>query len=146
MRRALSYAYGLLILAAVLTPAFRALDRDSYPLSTFPMFTADRSLVCIDRALGIDRSGRSVALPPRVYGSDEVVQAQVTLRRAMRAGDFERVTFCRRIAGRVATYPGLAGALRVEVVSECYDPIAYFVDGPEPQARRPLTACEVPNG
>ncbi|MFQ5417037.1 MAG: hypothetical protein ACE5FL_08345 [Myxococcota bacterium] len=146
MRRLLSYAVGLLLLAAVLAPAFRDPHRDSYPLSTFPMFTADRGRVCIDRALGVDAAGRRVSLPPPLLGTGEIVQAQVTLRRAMRGNRAARKGFCRRVAGRVAAQRALDGVLRVEVVSECYDPVAYYVDGPQPQARRKRTGCDVPNG
>lgn len=143
MGRLFSYAFGALVLGAVLSPALRTFTDDSYPLSTYPMFARERSSVCLTRVLAVDAREQSRAVPPVLIASGEITQAQTAVRVAMREDPHRRREFCAQIASRVAGNASFSEATRLEIVSECYRPVAYFLEGPEPQSRRLRTDCEV---
>jgi hypothetical protein len=138
---------GAALLGLTLSPLLRPASYDSFPFSSYPMFAHGRKDALTDahRALAVWPDGARVTLPPRALGTDEVLQADTTLRYAIRRGKKHLDRLCRQIAGRVAADPELAGATHVEIVSERYDAIAYFagatdpVDPPKRRAR-----CKVP--
>jgi hypothetical protein len=51
---------------------------------------------------------------------------------------------CRTIAERVAASPEARELRSVEIVRRRYDPIAYFVSGPEPLEQERLDSCKLP--
>jgi len=146
MRRLFSYAFGAALMGLTLAPAFRTFTADSYPFSTYPMFARDRGEVCLSHVVGLDGSGRSLSLPPRIIVNEEITQAQEIVRAAVRRGRRARRELCAGVAARVAASdePGLAAVESVEIVTSCYDPVAYFVEGPAPRSSRRRASCETP--
>lgn len=137
-------AVTLLVALGVVAPALGVTERDSFPLSTYPMFSRKRERVRVDQALGVKRTGQAVALPPWIVArTDEVMLANATIRRAVRSGRRPLKRFCRRIAKRVAADESLAGVVRIEIASVSYDPIRYFTDGPAPLQKRTRQRCRV---
>lgn len=144
MQRLYSYAFAAGLLGLTLAPAFRSFTDDSYPFSTYPMFARDRREACLSHVVGVDASGRSRSLPPRVIVNEEITQAQAIVQAAVGRGRRARRELCARVAARVAASdePEFAGVERVEIVTACYDPVAYFVAGAEPLSSKRRAACE----
>ncbi|MDC0666604.1 hypothetical protein [Nannocystis radixulma] len=119
---------GLLLLGMSLSPMLRPLGYDSFPFSSFPMFAHGRkdAVTNVHRAVAVLPDGTPVALPPRALGSDEVLQADVILRHAIRGGKKASAKLCRSVARRVADDPVLSTAVAVELVTERHDAIAWF--------------------
>src|SRR5690606_8394838 len=86
MSRPRAYFFGLTIIAAVAYPVTFAPGEDSFPLSSYPMFSyrRERPTIYFARAIGADGEERRV--PPELVGSSEVMQAAVTVRRAIQGG------------------------------------------------------------
>lgn len=146
--RAFAWFVGLLLLGLSLSPMARPTGYDSFPFSSFPMFAHGRkdAVTTVHRALAELPDGTRVPLPPRALGSDEVLQADTTLRHAIRRGKKASERLCRAIARRVADDPSLAaGALAVELVSARHDAIAYFAGDTDPLAPPKRRArCKIP--
>ncbi|MET0907927.1 MAG: hypothetical protein ABWZ99_00545 [Ilumatobacteraceae bacterium] len=101
------------------------LDRDSFPLSTYPMYSRARpEEVTIPSAIGFDEAGDEHRLTLGVIGaSDDPLIVAGELRTAIAAGRAQ--TRCAAIAERAAR--GLAdelGLVRIEVVMERHDVVA----------------------
>lgn len=137
-RRLVAYGTAIVAVVAVALPGFT--DRDSFPLSNYPMFSNDRGRVAsFDTAVGVRPDGATVRLSPRLIGGGyEVIHAAQTVSKAIRAGD--AAGLCAEIAVR-ATGDGYA---TIEVVTERYDTVAWFEGNETPTDRRVHAACEVP--
>lgn len=122
-------------LAALAYPAVAPAELDSLPLSNYPMFAHERSRVTtFSVAVLIDDRGVEHRLDLRtVGGTDQPVQAAMTVRQAIRAGEADRL--CAEIAERV----GRAGS--VQVASVQYDAPAWFAGDEEPIARTVHAEC-----
>ena len=128
------------VVLVVVAPALRTDAPDGFPLSTYPMFAADRGrAVALATVVGIDRNGTAVRLDPgTIADTDEVMLASATVGRAVGAGSDARL--CAEIADRLE-----GGAVdTVEVRSETYDSVDYFAGDTEPLAIEVHTRCEVP--
>lgn len=136
-RRQVIAMAAVALVAALVWPA--TADRDSFPLSNYPMFAAARPAETTFRtAVGVDASGDVVRLSPRqIGGTDQVIQAAATIRRAIENGTADEV--CAEIARR---HDG--AAVTVEIVTERYDTIAWFDGDTEPIERRVHARCRVP--
>jgi hypothetical protein len=123
---------------AVLSPALH--ERDSYPLSTYPMFSAPRDRVeTVATAVGYEASGRRLRLSPSlIAGGIEVIHAAVTVQTSIRAGD--TAALCAEIAARARSRSEI---VRIEVVSETVDVVAYFSGEREPLAVQVHASCAV---
>lgn len=143
--RALAYGLSLLVLGAMLSPLLRHPDDDSFPLSTYPMFShaRPRELTMV-HALGIDAAGERAPLPPMISaGNREVLQSMATLQQAVRAG--RAAAQCDEIAARVLADGSLAHVVSVEIATDTFDAVAYFEEGrTAPIARSAHARCEVP--
>ena len=132
-------AVSTVLVAAVLSPLWRSPERDSFPLSTYPMFA--RPLVGeadLDVAVGLDAGGGRRALSPEaIAGTDEVVQAGAVVDRAIAAGREDEL--CRQVAQRV-TDPAVVAVVvltdRIEVLGAA--------EGEPPVATTVHARCEVP--
>lgn len=145
MSRVVAYGWGLGLVLLTVSPALRdARAGDSYPLSTYPMFAAARERPLVYFAEGVTASGNEVRLEPALLGSDEVMQAAATVRRAVQAGGQRPRELCRQIAARIAKR-GEPEVKRVRLVDARFDPVAYFVDGPEPSEKNVHAQCKVPS-
>jgi hypothetical protein len=143
MRRFHSYAFGALLLALTLSPAFRSFTDDSYPFSTYPMFARDRSTVCVSHVQGLDAAGASRSLPPPIIVNEEITQAQQLVQAAVRRGERALLELCEVVAGRVAANEEFSAVARVEIVTSCYEPVTYFIAGPKPLSSERHAGCEV---
>lgn len=114
-------AVGLLVAA----PAFLPDVEDDFPISTYPMFTAERGeVVDLDTAVLVDGDGRRRRLSPEVVGgTDEIVAASVAVSRAIAEGPAALDRLCREIADRVDE-PG-----EVQIVTERHDAVDLLREG-----------------
>jgi hypothetical protein len=125
-----------------------ALDRDSFPLSTFPMFAADIDRTqSVDTAVAVDAGGGVIRLTPAQIGGTTVVnQAASVVTTAIVGG--RAADLCTAIAGRLGdqagtgTGPG-AGPVAVEVVTERYDAVRWFDGDRTPVERVVHARCPV---
>ena len=140
MRRFVPYAVATLAVCAVLVPVLRPGAGDSYPLSSYPMFTADRdSEETVAVAVGITSDGDPVRLSPElIAGTDEVIHAAATVSRGV-ARDTTPL-LCDEVADRVGDDRDLVA---IEVRSETYDTVRWF-DRREPLRFEMHATCPVP--
>jgi hypothetical protein len=121
--------------AALLSPLVRQRDWDSFPISSFPMFSRSdlgtRVRIGHVVLVGVDGSRRPA--PPSVIGSPEPMVAIKIVENAL-ARD-EAHGLCVRIAGRAP--PGVA---TIEVVTSEFDTSRYFTD-PTPLERTVRSSC-----
>ena len=145
--RAFGYLVGFGLVVCALVPSVLGLG-DSFPFSTYPMFSTRRDRPTVHVAVGLDARGGEMRLGPQiVVGSLEVMQAAQTVRNAVRAGKRARKELCEAIALRVAAEGSLREIERIELRSLRFDPLTYFEhDPPVPLERRVRARCPVPRG
>lgn len=148
-RRWYAYLLTAAVTLALLFPlTLDPFKGDSFPLSTFPMFSVKRENPKVWTLVAIDGNGESRPLPPSVLGTEEVMQAAMTIRRAAQHKKRAR-KLCRETAAKIADDPEWADATHVELLTLRYDPIAYFVepDGPDhPVSRNRRARCRIRRG
>lgn len=132
-----------LVVVAIVGPVLRSPPKDSFPLSTFPMFsTLIDPLVDVDYVVGVDAAGNDVTLDPEtIAGTDEVIIAGSVVTQAVRAGDGAVATLCLAAAERLAGRDGAVVAL--EVRTDRVDAIAWFDGNPTPLLTRVHGRCDV---
>ena len=140
LARSFDWRHRLLVvlcLAAVVSPA--VVDRDGFPLSTYPMYADRGSRVDIlATAVGVDAAGVAHRLSLEIVAStDDPLIAESALDDAIRTGRAEVV--CEQIASRA---PG--GLRRIEVVEERYDLVARARHKASLLGRRLHASCAVP--
>ncbi len=121
------------------------LDRDSFPLSTYPMYSRARGdAVTFATAQAIDENGRATTLTLEVVGnSDDPLIVAGELRRAI--SDGRAAQRCEQIADRAARWSDRpAGDLMIEVVSERHDVVAQVEGAASLLDRTVHASCEVP--
>ena len=141
-RRPLAYGAIAAVLVVVgIVPL--VLDRDSFPLSTYPMFSTRRSTAeTVDTAVAVDADGTLRRLgPQRIAGTDEIILATATVSGAINAGTVDQL--CTEIAGRVAG-DGPDSAVGVEVVTERFDAVRWYRGDHTPIDRVVHATCPVP--
>jgi hypothetical protein len=111
---------------------------DGFPLSTYPMFTHDPgrvvehpTVVAVSPRSDVDRLS-----PETIAGTDQVIQAGVSVRQALDSGPSATRALCADVAGRVDA------PATVAVVVERHDSVAWSAGDREPIERRILAACE----
>jgi len=127
------------------------LERDSFPLSDFPMFSSRRTTIeSVDTAVAVSTDGiRQQRLTPSlISGSDEPVTAAVTVSRAV--GGNTTDALCRDIAARVAKARpswladlAAGGTSEIEVVTETHDALRYFDGDRTPLQRKVHASCPI---
>jgi hypothetical protein len=147
MERLRAYAISAILLAAMIEPAFRSdPDRDSYPFSTYPMFTHRRGRTnSVSAAIAVHADGSEARVPPSYVANAETMQAFYTLARAVNHGGAEARALCESIAEhlRAETSGALAHAVRVELITESVDAIDYLGGRQKPFDRRVHARCSV---
>lgn len=127
MRRPARIAVTLAVVGAMFVPVLS--DRDSLPLSTYPMYSSARSgestLVTAQLVVGDERRPLSMAI---IGNSDDPLIVTGELRASIRNGDADRR--CREIARRVGDEHTMPAGARVEIVSERHDTVAFVADRP----------------
>jgi hypothetical protein len=144
-----SYAWLVsgVLLALVLSPLLGPADADSFPWSSYPMFAHGRAdaISQVNHLVAFDAEGARRPVPPQLVANDEVLQADATLRRAIRGGRKTRVALCRKVAARVADEPDWADIVRLELLTEKFDALRYFSGDTAPLEPPLLRArCTVP--
>jgi hypothetical protein len=145
-------AWGTLVAAVVVLGVVPfVLERDSFPLSDFPMFSSRRTTTeSVDTAVAVsdDGSRQHRLTPSLISGSDEPVTAAVTVSRAIEDNRVDAL--CRDIAARVARadpswLADLAGSGMgtIEVVTETHDALRYFDGDRTPLQRNVRAACPI---
>lgn len=142
-RRAVPVAVAALVLA----PAFGDPGSDSYPLSSYPMFSTDRpARADLATVVGVNAAGEAVRLSPElIAGADEPILAAATVSGSIRTGQSDRL--CAEVADRVRA-AGLDVA-EVSVRTEHVDVVAHVAEGTDPlavtiHARCPVTPPATP--
>ena len=143
MSRWLAYGVGLTAVVVVALPGFGDPSRDSYPLSTYPMFARARDKPQLYFVEGLDAAGTPLRLEPELVANQEVMQAAATVRRAVRSGPEATDRLCKRVAERVAASAAHTPIVRVRIVGARFDPLRYFLHGPEPEERSEHARCRV---
>ncbi|MGD8606815.1 MAG: hypothetical protein PVH21_05940 [Myxococcales bacterium] len=139
---------SLVLTCLVLWPAFLDPSEDSFPLSTYPMFSrakTDPSLV-LTQALAVMPDGARKPLPPKLStGNEEVIQSMKIIVDNTYGGGERAEQFCRDIASRVAATASSpwSEAAAIELARSHFDTVAYFEESPRPRHRRTLYRCPI---
>lgn len=142
--RAPALLFSLLVVGATLWPALGDPSKDSFPLSTYPMFSTVPKSAWLDVIVGFDAAGAEHRIPPELVANYEVMQAAQTIRLAVRQG--RAGPLCREVAVRVGADPRFDHVVRLEVQRRKFDPLTYFTSPPEQRllGLRRKAKCEVP--
>ena len=136
----------VVVVVAMLAPVAR--DHDSFPLSTYPMYSQARSdRVALPTAVGVDADGGISRLSLGLIGdSDDPLVVAGELREAIaRAAVDERCDeIARRVDAEGATSPTGGRIVTVEIVVEHHDVVDQAVDDPPPLRREVVARCKVP--
>ena len=140
MRRAWAYVVSVAALALVFSPVLRPDQRDSYPLSTYPMFSYDRGREsALPTAVGVTVEGQARRLTPElISGGYEPVRAFATVGASIAKGD--TADLCREIAERTVKSRA-TNVIAIEVVTEVHDVVAWFEGDKEPSQRIVHARC-----
>jgi hypothetical protein len=119
-------------------------QRDSFPLSNYPMFSTAQPRPWISVVVARDAEGNQRPIPPPLVANAEVMQAVQTIANAVKRGQAK--SLCERVAARIADEPDWQDAVEVQVQSRQFDPLAYFTqpEGREPLRVRRRARCRVP--
>lgn len=131
--RVYAWVVSAAVLAAVLWPLTWGATRDSFPLSSYPMFARNRRSAVLSAvyAVATDADGERRYVPPDLVANREVLQARAVLDRAARGGKKGAMTLCREVASRIAAQSGgpFSGAAWVSIIRGRHDAGAYFETG-----------------
>ena len=117
------------ILVAVAYPFAWPRHRDSFPISSYPMFSARlvTPTVKLQYAVGTAADGTRHHLAPELVANDEVLQARAVLARAVAGGSKATRALCEHIASRVATAGGeVDRIIEVRIVTGTHDSVEYL--------------------
>src|SRR5690606_23790638 len=94
-----AYVTSLVLLGAVAWPMFRSPPADSYPLSSYPMFSRARPpFADIEHVVAVSRDGSRRPVPPSRVASGEVLQAKVAIARTLAGGRRAARALCTEVA------------------------------------------------
>jgi hypothetical protein len=130
------------VVGALVAPVL--LDRDGFPLSTYPMYSRARGdAVTFATAQAVDASGMVATLTLAVIGdSDDPLIVAGELRDAIRDGRAQQR--CLEIARRAAAWDGLPqDAVTIDVVTERHDVVARVEGAPSLLDRTVHASCAV---
>lgn len=130
------------VVGALVAPV--VLDRDGFPLSTYPMYSRARGdAVTFATAQAVDASGTVATLSLAVIGdSDDPLIVAGELRDAIRDGRAPQR--CAEIARRAAEWDGLPpGTATIDVVTERHDVVAQVEGASSLLDRRVHASCPV---
>ena len=130
------------VLGAVVWPAVSLLlggpDADSFPLSTYPMFTRDRpQIVEVATVVGVGGGGAERLSPELIAGTDQVMLAVTAVQRSVAGAAGGPEALCREVAGRIED----PAVWHVEVVVERHD-LDRWPHADEPLDRMVVARCD----
>ncbi len=144
MDRRLRILVTVVAVGALVAPV--VLDRDSFPLSTYPMYARVRSdevTFVTAHAVGPDRERSSLTLGV-IGDSDDPLIVAGELRRAVRDGRAQ--ARCNEIAERAREWDALPDdTTTIEVVTERHDVVAEVSGQPSLRDRTVHASCKVPS-
>ena len=143
LSKSLYFIFGLVLVGLCLRPVFASPRKDAYPFSSYPMFAGKRKRpeFAVAQMQSLDKSWQSV--PPFYLGTDEVMQAAATIRKASRSRRRARA-LCRKIAQAIAQ-GGLSSSYQaVRIMKLTYDPLTYFSEAAKPLHEKRVMSCRVP--
>jgi hypothetical protein len=116
---------------------------DSFPLSTYPMFAFKRpgARVAMDYVIATGPNDARRQVPPELIANHEVMQALMTIRRAVSSGKSQ--TLCTEVAKRAARLRNFDAFDTIQVVFGDHKGVDYLVNhqhGPE----RTHARCPIP--
>jgi hypothetical protein len=142
--RSAAWLSSALVVIAVATPGFLPREWDSFPLSNYPMFSKVRNRVeTLPRALSVHKDGTQHVLSPRVFGTDNTMQAISMLSRAVRQGDQALQALCRQLARHPDLQDPTSFIEEVQIVLATYDVLQVFESAAPAIAQQTLTRCQV---
>lgn len=134
------YAFSAFMVAAVAAPGVIPGMQDSFPFSTYPMFSRRRPDVAwMATAKAVRADGSRAPIAARDIASSEPMQTLSTLKRALNGGPEAARALCEAIAGRLDP----EGVVGVELRWERHRVIGYFKGQTEPEATRRVFQCSV---
>jgi hypothetical protein len=140
------YGLGATVVLAMLSPVLRRPPVDSFPLSTYPMFSSPRKAVSrIDTVLGITKTGEAELLSPVLISGDAWPMLAVDLlQNARRGGSRPALSLCEAVAARVAADPYRADLyIELRFQTEVYDAPAYFLGTTTPRSVTAHARCPI---
>ena len=142
-RRAWAYSVSLALVGAVLWPLQQNKPEDSFPLSTYPMFSRKRPTeLSLDHVVAVS-AARQEAVPPKLVASGEVLQAKATITQKLRRGRRGAEDLCRQVADRLRGEEDWRWANHVEVRSDRYLVLGYFSGAKKPIWSRVHARCDL---
>ena len=132
------------VVGALVAPV--VMDRDGFPLSTYPMYSRARGeAVTFPTAQAVDENGATSPLTLAIIGdSDDPLIVAGELRDVIRDGRAEQR--CEEIARRALGWDGLpAAGVSIEVVTERHDVVAQVEGGESLLGRSVHASCELPS-
>lgn len=142
--RALAYGVTFGALLLVWCPMLLPNARDSFPLSTYPMFAQKRGRPVMNQLIALTSRGDQHKLGPKYLGTDELLQAKALIDQAHNQGEAARAKLCQKVAARVKELGEPADAIEIQLVRVRFDPVEYFTRGPTPISRKVSHRCAVP--
>jgi len=142
--KAKAYLIASALIGLIVYPLFKPLYPDSFPFSSYPMFSAPRidDSYTLTQALGLTAK-RWVPLPPHIVGTEEVVMAGKILDHTASRGPDASAELCRNMAKRVSQDPDHRSVQRVQIATRQYRSIKYFSDDPKPEHSEVHAECSV---
>ncbi len=141
-------AVSTLVLGAVLVPLTWDAGEDSFPISSYPMFSHERtsSESLITHVVAIAADGTRTPVPPHEVASSAVMQTLVTIQQSVHAGPASARRFCREIAQRLTRSEDaeLRASVSVEIETARIDSIRYLGGDRTPLSRELHAHCRVP--
>jgi len=143
--KALPYLISALFIGAVVSPYLESEPKDSFPLSTYPMFSFQKDRkATLEHVVGLTPDGRELFIPPRLIANDEVLQARATIHRTVRRGRLATRKLCAEVAERLRGESGELGTVTtVEVRRATYDSVEYFTKHAPPTHSKVFARCPV---
>lgn len=140
-----AFVVATVLVALVVWPVLRRPLRDSFPHSTYPMFSENREPQAdIELAVGRDADGADVTLSPElIAGTAEVIVAGSLVRRSVRRGGDSLTSLCASIVERVAR-DGRDEIVEIVIRTDRLDAVAWFTGNRDPVGRTVHTSCAVP--
>jgi hypothetical protein len=145
VRRRWPVVVALLVVVASVVPMTWPVGRDSFPLTSYPMFSGRRESSTFSLVLTVgDSAEGTIALPTEATGHRHVTQAAQALRDAVADGGARTQRFCEEVSSWVATEPDLAEVEQVRIVTAAFDGISYFtLDQRDPEVVAEHARCPV---
>lgn len=129
------WAITALLGVTIVSPLFRDRGWDSFPISSFPMFSRGDlgTRLWLGHVVLVDGAGKRRPAPLSLVGSPEPMVAKMIVENAIARDEARHL--CEQIAGRAP--PDVA---TVEIVVSVFDTMRYFSD-PTPLERTVRASC-----